>query len=219
MVLTVIIGLPLDRFGGFAGQLAVSAWTWALFFIVLACSEREFRLPFLLCLVISTVGECCFSLLWGLYVYWLHNIPLFVPPGHVVLFALGLTAAPRLPRWSMLLVVAFALGYGSTALLASIDTFSVGLAVLFLLFVVFGRNRQLYATMFVISLAMELYGTSIGNWAWLPQVPGTPFTSANPPLCVGGLYCALDLCVAAANRLLRKWLAPVPVIAPATSVV
>jgi hypothetical protein len=104
-------------------------------------------------------------------------------------------------------------------LLASIDTFSVGLAVLFLLFVVFGRNRQLYATMFVISLAMELYGTSIGNWAWLPQVPGTPFTSANPPLCVGGLYCALDLCVAAANRLLRKWLAPVPVIAPATSVV
>jgi hypothetical protein len=204
MTLTVVAGLPLDRFAGIPGQIAVSAWTWMLFLMLLRGINQELRLPLLLCLVISTLGECFFSLVWGLYTYWLNNIPLFVPPGHVLLFALGLTIAPRVPRWAVMLVAAFAAVYGMSAYLTATDTFSVALAILFLLFIAFGRNRQLYATMFVISLVMELYGTWIGNWIWVAHVPGLPLTSANPPLCVGGLYCALDLCVVAMNRYLGK---------------
>ena len=81
----------------------------------------------------------------------------------------------------------------------------MALAILFLIFMGVGSNRRLYATMFIISLLMELYGTWIGNWMWVPDVPGLPLSSANPPLCVGGLYCALDLCVVNADRALRKW--------------
>ena len=205
LALTVIVGLPVDRFGGIPGQLAVSVWTWALFFVLLARINQQLRLPLVLCLVISTLGESCLSLLWGLYVYWLHNVPFFVPPGHVLLFALGLTFAPRFPRWAIILVCAFAAGYGLMAFLTSTDTVSVALAILFLLFMALGTNRRLYATMFVISMLMELYGTRIGNWAWVPEIPGLPLSSANPPLCVGGLYCALDLCVVNADRLLRRW--------------
>ncbi len=208
MMLTVVIGLPVDKLGGIPGQLAVSVWTWALFLILLARINQQLRFPLMLCLVIATSGECLLSLLWGLYVYWLHNIPLFVPPGHVLLFALGLTFAPRLPQWAVILVASFAAGYGTTAFLTSADTISTALAILFLVFMVFGSNRRLYATMFVISLVMELYGTWIGNWVWVPEVPGLPLTSANPPLCVGGLYCALDLCVVNADRLLRRWRRP-----------
>ena len=203
MLLTVIVGLLVDRFGGIPGQLAVSVWTWGLFLVLLARINQQLRLPLMLCLVISTFGEICLSLLWGLYVYWLHNVPFFVPPGHVLLFALGLTFAPRLPQWVVILVAAFAAGYGVTAFLTSTDTLSVALAILFLIFMAFGSNRRLYATMFLISLSMELYGTWIGNWAWLPEVPGLPLSSANPPLCVGGLYCALDLLVENADRFLR----------------
>jgi hypothetical protein len=205
MVLTVIVGLLLDRFGGVPGQLVVSVWTWGLFLVLLARTNQQLRLPLMLCLVISTVGECCLSLLWGLYVYWLHNIPFFVPPGHVLLFTLGLTFAPRLPQWGVILVGAFAAGYGATAFLTSTDTVSVALAIFFLTCMALGRNRRLYATMFLISLSMELYGTWIGNWVWVPEVPGLPLTSANPPLCVGGLYCALDLLVENADRFLRRW--------------
>ncbi len=205
LALTVIVGLPVDKFGGVPGQLAVSVWTWALFLVLLARINQALRLPLMLCLVISTLGECCLSLLWGLYGYWLHNVPFFVPPGHVLLFALGLTFAPRIPQWTIVLVCAFAAGYGLLAFLTSTDTVSVALAILFLLFMVLGSNRRLYATMFVISLLMELYGTGIGNWVWVPEIPGLPLTSANPPLCVGGLYCALDLCVVNADRLLRRW--------------
>jgi hypothetical protein len=205
MLLTVIAGLPVDRFAGVPGQLAVSVWTWALFLVVLGRINQRLRVPLMLCLVISTLGEFGLSLLWGLYSYWLHNIPFFVPPGHVLLFALGLTFAPRLPQWVVILVAAFVAGYGTTAFLTSTDTLSVVLAILFLMFMAFGRNRRLYATMFIISLLMELYGTGIGNWVWVPQVPGLPLSSANPPLCVGGLYCGLDLLVVNADRFLRRW--------------
>jgi hypothetical protein len=205
MMLTVMVGLLLDRFGGVPGQLAVSVWTWGLFLVLLARINQQLRLPLMLCLVISTIGECCLSLLWGLYVYWLHNIPFFVPPGHVLLFTLGLTFAPRLPQLGVILVGAVAAGYGATAFLTSTDTISVALAIFFLTCMALGSNRRLYATMFLISLSMELYGTWIGNWVWVPEVPGLPLTSANPPLCVGGLYCALDLLVENADRFLRRW--------------
>ncbi len=213
LVLTVIVGLLVDKFGGIPGQLVVSVWTWALYLLLLTRINQKLRLPLLLCLVISTVGECCLSLLWGLYVYWLQNVPFFVPPGHVLLFALGLTFAPRLPRWALLLTALSAAAYGAMAFLASTDTLSAALAILFLAFMAFGSNRRLYATMFVISLLMELYGTWIGNWAWVPAVPGLPLTAANPPLCVGGLYCALDLLVVNADRLLHRWRrSPAPVL-------
>jgi len=217
LVLTVIIGLPLDRFGGIAGQLGVSVWTWAVFMLLLTRINQELRLPLMLCLVVSTFGEVCLSLLWGLYAYWLNNVPLFVPPGHVLLFALGLTFAPRLPHWAVIFVCAFAAGYGAFAFVTSTDTFSVAMTILFLIFMVFGVNRRLYATMFVISLLMELYGTWIGNWTWVPDVPGVPLTSANPPLCVGGLYCTLDLLVVNGDRVLRKWRRPAAAIIQAGS--
>ena len=208
LILTVIIGLPVDKFGGIPGQLVVSVWTWGLFLVLLARINQQLRLPLMLCLVISTFGEYCLSLLWGLYGYWLQNIPFFVPPGHVLLFALGLTFAPRFPRWAIVLVCVFAAGYGLKAYMTSTDTVSAALAVFFLAFMTFGSNRRLYATMFVVSLLMELYGTGIGNWVWAPEIPGLPLTSANPPLCVGGVYCALDLCVVNADRLLRRWRRP-----------
>src|SRR6185295_10817507 len=219
MAMTVLVGLPLDRFGGSFGQSAVSAWTWVLLVILLMRVHQQLRSPLLLCLLIATLGESCLSLLWGLYVYRTHNIPLFVPPGHVVLFALGLTLAPRVPRWGIRLITAFAATYALTAYATSTDTVSIALAILFLVFVAFGRNRQLYAMMFALSLVMELYGTWIGNWAWSPNVPGLPLTIANPPLCVGVLYCALDAGVVFANGLLRKWHRPATAAASAVSAV
>lgn len=205
LLLSVVIGLPVDKFAGVPGQFAVSLWTWAVFLILLTRVDQRLRLPLMLCLVIATLGEVCLSLLWGLYTYWLHNIPLFVPPGHVLLFALGLAFAPRLPLWAVYVVCVSAAGYGAAAFLTSTDTISAALAVLFLSCMAFGGNRRLYATMFLIALLMELYGTWIGNWVWLPEVPGVPLTSANPPLCVGGFYCVLDLLVTQTNRYLNNW--------------
>jgi hypothetical protein len=51
--------------------------------------------------------------------------------------------------------------------------------------------------MFVLSLAMEIYGTALGNWAWGAEVPWLGLTTINPPLAAGAFYCVLDLLVVA----------------------
>ena len=51
------------------------------------------------------------------------------------------------------------------------DTLGPLLYALFIACMLASPSRRLYATMFVLALAMELYGTWIGNWAWAPQVP------------------------------------------------
>jgi hypothetical protein len=49
--------------------------------------------------------------------------------------------------------------------------------------------------MFVLSLAMELYGTWLGNWAWHNDVPVLGLKADNPPIAAGAFYCVLDLLV------------------------
>ena len=94
--LTILVGLAIDRFGGAWGQPLVSIWVWGLLGVLLHRSAG-LRFQLLACLVIATVGEVVLSLVWGLYDYRLGNLPLFVPPGHVLLYWLGLYLAERLP--------------------------------------------------------------------------------------------------------------------------
>jgi hypothetical protein len=75
------------------------------------------------------------------------------------------------------------------------DTMGPLLYVFFLACMWISPSRKLYATMFVLSLAMELYGTWIGNWTWSREVPWLGLTADNPPLAAGAFYCVLDLLV------------------------
>ena len=44
------------------------------------------------CVPIATLFEVYGSLIWGGYTYRLHNIPLYVPPGHALVYVFGITA-------------------------------------------------------------------------------------------------------------------------------
>ena len=59
-------------------------------------------------------------------------------------------------------------------------------------------DRPLYACTFLLALALELYGTWVGNWTWVNQVPVLPFVTTNPPGLVSAFYAVLDLLVACA---------------------
>jgi len=200
VVSSLALGLAVDQYGGLSGQLVASAWFWAVFFWLLKTSPREWRLPFCACLVWATAGEIFLSLVWGLYTYRLENIPLFVPPGHVLLFYAGLVLAPRVPRAFVAVVPAAAVGYATFACINGFDTISIALIVMFVLCMLQPEGRRLYTVMFVASLMLELYGTWIGNWAWHRDVPYLGLTSANPPLAAGALYCALDVLVGLTMR-------------------
>lgn len=203
--LTIAFGLVADRFGGAWGQPLVSVWAWAVCaLLVAACPAQRVRL--LACLVIATAGEVVLSLVWGLYDYRLGNLPLFVPPGHVLLYGLGLHLADRVSG-RFVVVTAWLAGVGVGALaLAGVDWLGLPLLLIFLACLRWGPAPRLYATMFLLSLVMELWGTWLGNWAWRTALPGLGWPVSNPPLAAGAFYCVLDLLSESVRR--RQVVAP-----------
>jgi hypothetical protein len=204
IVATVVLGLALDRQWLAHGQAAASAAAWLVCLALFTRSARTTRISLAACLAIATAGEVVLSLAWGLYRYRLGNLPLFVPPGHVLLFFLGTQVARRVPERGAWIVALLALPPVALLAWAGRDTLGPLLYALFLACLWLAPSRRLYATMFVLSLAMELYGTWLGNWTWSARVPGLGLTAANPPLAAGAFYCVLDLLVTAVTVALAK---------------
>ncbi|WP_374265526.1 hypothetical protein [Zoogloea sp.] len=190
--LTIAVGLLADRFGGAWGQPLVSAWTWGLCALLVA-RAAGLRARLLACLAIATAGEVVLSLVWGLYDYRLGNLPLFVPPGHVLLYWLGLRLAGRLPDRLLAATPWLAVVGVSALALGRLDWLGPPLILIFLACLRWGPAPRLYATMFLLSLAMELWGTWLGNWTWRATLPGLGWPVSNPPLAAGAFYCVLDL--------------------------
>jgi hypothetical protein len=61
-------------------------------------------------------------------------------------------------------------------------------------------RRGLFASTFLLSLLLELFGTWLGNWTWVREVPGVPLVTTNPPVAAGAFYCMLDALVVAGAR-------------------
>ena len=188
-------GLLIDQHWARYGQVVVSIVTWAIFVLLWQRTLRPQRLALFACLAFATAGEVFLSLVWGLYEYRQGNIPLFVPPGHVLLFFLGMQVAERLREGAEWWIVALALPVVALFAWTGRDTLGPLLYALFLACMVLSPSRKLYATMFVLSLLMEIYGTRVGNWTWSADVPWLGLRSDNPPIAAGAFYCVLDLLV------------------------
>jgi hypothetical protein len=204
VVAALLLTAIADVYGGLMGQLAASAVIWVLALGLMRASPPDWRLALWACMIWATFGEIVLSLVWGLYSYRLGNIPFFVPPGHVLIFYIGLILAPRVPSYLVTTVVVCGLGYAAFTWFTTTDTLSIPLILVFMLCMIRRKDRQLYALMFIISLMVELYGTWLGSWSWHPDVPGTPLNAANPPIAAGGFYCTLDLLVGLTVRKFPK---------------
>lgn len=196
------LGLWADIHTEITGQFAIGLAVWALLLWLLAPLPPAARMVFFACVAIATAGELFLSLGWGLYVYRLRNVPLFVPPGHALMLLLGIALSRRMPK-----AVAHAiLGVGGTYALAAWlfgwDTLAVPLfLVIAIAALSLPSHRRLFASTFILCLSLELYGTSLGNWSWLHDVPWIGLVTTNPPALAGAFYCALDALVLAALAL------------------
>lgn len=149
-------------------------------------------------ILIATTGEVILSLGWGLYTYSNALIPLYVPFGHGVLYALAAESAqqPALRRLTRR-ITRGVLVAGSLIAAAGFFAFNdqwglvwwIAAAVL----LTGSRNRLLLSTAFVYTILLEWLGTAIGNWHWTAEVPFVGLHAANPPSGVGLLYVLLDL--------------------------
>jgi hypothetical protein len=190
--------LATDHFASFYEQLALGALTWAVLAAALTRFPVERRVQAIGVVCFATVGEFTGSILWGVYHYRLHNLPLFVPPAHGIVYLTGLSLAGSVRRHARLLVVLAATAASTWALLGLtvLPRRDVAGAVgvpLLLLFLWRSRNRAIYASVFLVVAALELYGTAIGTWRWAPTLPGLGIPDGNPPSGVASGYIWFDV--------------------------
>jgi hypothetical protein len=197
VVAVVVGGLALERSLGMPGQHLATAWTLGVFAWLAWLGGAAERRALIACTVLAGIGEAVLALGWGLYDYRFGNLPAYVPPGHALLMALGLVVRPLVTARVIRGIAVAAAAWGAWGVVAGHDVLGAALTLGFLAAVRWGGARDLYAAMFVLALAMELYGTAVGGWTWRGVVPGLGWAAANPPLGAGAFYCLLDLLVLA----------------------
>jgi hypothetical protein len=190
--------LAADHFASYHEQLALGVLTWLVLLSALARVTLERRVQTLGVVAFATIGEVTGSLIWGVYHYRLHNLPLFVPPAHGIVYLTGLALARALVRHTRALVVAAATiaatwGLLGLTVLPRRDVAGAVGVPLLLLFLWRSRNRAIYAGVFLIVAALELYGTAIGTWHWARYLPGLGIPDGNPPSGVASGYVWFDV--------------------------
>src|SRR3954451_16584913 len=86
--------LLLDRGASLSQQRLLGVGTWLLLLALLRRESARTRAQVAVVVVFATLVEYCFAGWLGVYVYRLHGVPWFVPPGHGLVY-LGALAIGR----------------------------------------------------------------------------------------------------------------------------
>lgn len=200
VLLITVLGLALDRYAGLGAQVLLGLCTWGFLAIALLYLTPMERAQTSVVVIVATCAEVIGSIIWGVYGYRLGNLPLFVPPGHGLVYLTGLrlsqTAwARRRPR---VLVGAAIVGVGGWALIGLVAlgrtdvAGAVGAAVL-IVFLLRGRAPAVYAGVFMAVAFLEIYGTAVGTWRWAEEIPGLGVPDGNPPSGAASGYVLFDI--------------------------
>jgi hypothetical protein len=188
--------LALDHFSDYHEQLALGVLTWLVLGAALSRTSTERRFQALGVVCFATVGEVTGSLVWGVYHYRLHNLPLFIPPAHGLVYLSGVALSRRVRERAIVWAAAVgAVGWGIAGLtvLPRLDVAGAFGVPLLLVFLRRSRSRATYAGVFLVVGALELYGTSIGTWRWAHDLPGLGIPDGNPPSGVASGYVWFDV--------------------------
>ncbi|MFL5912722.1 MAG: hypothetical protein ACJ768_19410 [Gaiellaceae bacterium] len=206
--------LAADTQVAYRGQLALGALTWIVLAVALRPLAPLAREQALGVVVFATIGEVVGSLVWGVYHYRLHNLPLFIPPAHGVVYLSGLALTRVVPARRLVAAATVgAVGWGLAGLtvLPRLDVAGAMGVPLLCVFLWRSRARTTYAGVFLVVGALELYGTSIGTWRWARTIPGLGIADGNPPSGVASGYVCFDvmaLLLAPALIAATRWRAP-----------
>lgn len=194
-----LVALPLDSASNASQQLLLSLSAWVFFAVALALQSPAVRVQVITLVCVATVLEIIGSIVWGAYRYRLGNLPLFVPAGHGLFYLAALRTAslPLLQRHAKRIIVAVTAAATLYMLWGLVrpplpDLLGLVTWAIFIRFIVRGRFPLLYAVSFVLTMALELYGTGWGIWRWSPVLPGLLLPAGNPPTGIGAGYAAMD---------------------------
>lgn len=171
------------------------------FFVLFYRATARIRELMIYAVLIGFAGEHLFSIALKMYTYRLGNVPLYVPPGHAIVYVAAIyfckeAYVKRYRKELEKFFTIFVLSYSTLFLIFANDIFGflMSLLVIFLL-----RNkpreRLFFLTMYVVVAFLEIVGTRYQCWVWPTTAYGViPFLkSANPPSGISLFYFLLDL--------------------------
>ena len=185
------------------GQLVLGVITFAILCVCARCAPPERRVELWVCVPVATVFEIFGSLIWGGYTYRFHNIPLYVPPGHALVYVFGITAASlplvraherRVGHAALALCTAWAVA-GLTVLPLLTHRIDASGALVWPLFawcILRSGRSTLFAGIWLATATLEIAGTWAGDWTWHPVAPWTHLPSGNPPSAIAAGYAVID---------------------------
>jgi hypothetical protein len=196
-------------------QYALGLVTFGLLMLATGHSDSAERRQVWLCVLLATALEVFASIVWGVYRYRFGNVPLFVPPGHGLIYLFGLRARDTplmqahgrlVARLALVAATAWAVA-GLTVLPIVTGHWDVAGACWWPILarcLLRSRNSQVYAAIFLVTAELELIGTGLTNWTWVPYLPVLLLPVGNPPSAIAGGYCVLDGVVVKVARLLQR---------------
>lgn len=201
LIITALDGEAVAAFTPY-GQALANGLTLLYWLVLSRAASSRLRLLMILGLFAATAGEVLFSLGLGMYEYRLKQIPVYVPPGHTILYAavfVGVRLSWVRRNAAVLTPLLLAAGAVYSVLRWHLldDVFGIACFGVFGALVLLVRTSRLFfAAMYLLVAYLELAGTSFGAWAWPPILLGklSAVPSANPPSGVAVFYCVFDLC-------------------------
>jgi len=218
VVVGVVIGwitvvLLLDADGSLWLQRGLGVVTWVVLVGLLAREARLVRVQTAVVVVFATLVEYTFSPLLEVYTYRFDNVPMYVPPGHGLVYlaalAIGRTAyvQAHLPGCTVAAIVgvgAYA-GYG-VGVADHPDMLGAFWFLCLVGFLLWGPSQGLYVGAAVVVTYLEVVGTHVGTWTWQQYDPTGIVPIGNPPSGAAGGYGWFDLAaLLLAPPLIARW--------------
>ncbi len=191
--------LVADHDGSLGLQRGLGLATWAVLLLALRRVAPTVRAQTAVVVVVATVVEYVFSPGLGVYTYRFDNVPVYVPPGHglVYLSAYALGHAPWVRRHLGRATWLVVLGLGTWAVLAlrgdRPDVLGAFWFLCLLGFLRWGPSREVYVGAAVVVTWLEVLGTELATWTWQPTDPTGLVSIGNPPTGAAGGYGWFDL--------------------------
>lgn len=195
--------LWLDRAaagGGIWLQRGLGLLTWVVLVLALRRVCPMVRMQTVVVVAFATLVEYLFSPTLEVYLYRFENVPMYVSPGHglVYLSAYALGHSRLVERHLRGATAAVMVVGGAWAaygwLLADrpdgLGAFWFACLVGFLLW---GPSRPVYVGAFVVVSYLEIVGTELRTWVWQTEDPILGVTIGNPPSGAAGGYGWFDL--------------------------
>ena len=181
----------------FNGRQITNVLAIVYFSFLFYYSDVKLKKLMFIMVFLSYIGELIFCKLLGMYTYRTADIPIYVPFGHAIVYASGFVIA-EMPFFvkqnnglKKIFLVSFIMLFLSVGFFLN-DIFSLVFGALFFVLMKRKKWQNVYYSIALCVIFIELVGTFFKCWTWVPKTFGV-IPAVNPPMGAVFFYAGGDV--------------------------